>query len=42
MVPIHRNTWPLIAQDAAAWAARVRKETSSEPIVIEPGGTIRL
>jgi L-ascorbate metabolism protein UlaG (beta-lactamase superfamily) len=42
VVPVHRNTWPLIAQDAAAWAERVRKETSAEPIVLEPGGKIVL
>lgn len=37
VVPIHYNTWELIAQDAAAWAARVRKETQSEPVVLKPG-----
>jgi L-ascorbate metabolism protein UlaG (beta-lactamase superfamily) len=42
VVPVHRNTWPLIVQDAAAWAQRVRKETSAEPIVLEPGGKITL
>lgn len=42
VVPVHRNTWPLIAQDAAAWAERVRRETSAEPIVLEPGGTVTL
>src|SRR5256885_3560748 len=30
VVPIHYDTFPLIAQDAAAWAARVRKETGVE------------
>jgi L-ascorbate metabolism protein UlaG (beta-lactamase superfamily) len=39
-VPSHYNTWPPIAQDAAAWAARVRSETKSEPVVVEPGGTV--
>ena len=24
VLPIHYNTWPLIAQDAQAWAERVR------------------
>ncbi len=37
VVPIHYNTFPLIQQDAAAWAARVRKETSAEPVVVKPG-----
>jgi L-ascorbate metabolism protein UlaG (beta-lactamase superfamily) len=42
VVPSHYNTWPPIHQDAAAWAARVKSETSTEPIVIEPGGKIKL
>jgi len=37
VLPIHYNTFPLIQQDAAAWAARVRKETSAEPVVLKPG-----
>jgi L-ascorbate metabolism protein UlaG (beta-lactamase superfamily) len=37
VVPIHYNTWPPIAQDAAAWAERVRKETGAEPVVLKPG-----
>jgi L-ascorbate metabolism protein UlaG (beta-lactamase superfamily) len=37
VVPIHFNTWELIAQDADAWAARVRKETQSEAVVLKPG-----
>jgi L-ascorbate metabolism protein UlaG (beta-lactamase superfamily) len=37
VVPIHYNTWPLIAQDAKAWAAKVRAETSAEAIVLQPG-----
>src|SRR5438309_2354614 len=37
VLPIHYNTWPLIAQDAAAWAARVRKDTQTEPVVLKPG-----
>ncbi len=36
--PIHYSTWPPIAQDAAAWAARVRRETACEAMVLEPGG----
>src|SRR5438067_6129514 len=30
VIPIHYNTWPPIAQDAEAWAKRVRQETSAE------------
>ncbi len=37
VVPIHYNTWELIAQDAAAWAARVRQETKTQPVVLKPG-----
>ncbi|MCA9119735.1 MAG: metal-dependent hydrolase [Planctomycetaceae bacterium] len=42
VTPSHYNTWPLIEQDAGAWAERVRRETIAEPIVVEPGGTIQL
>src|SRR5262249_28900930 len=37
VVPIHYNTWDVIAQDAAAWAERVRRETQAEPVVLKPG-----
>jgi L-ascorbate metabolism protein UlaG (beta-lactamase superfamily) len=37
VLPAHYNTWPPIAQDAAAWAARVRGETQAEPIVLHVG-----
>jgi L-ascorbate metabolism protein UlaG (beta-lactamase superfamily) len=37
VVPIHFNTWDLIAQDAKAWAARVRQETQAQPVVLRPG-----
>jgi L-ascorbate metabolism protein UlaG (beta-lactamase superfamily) len=40
VAPAHYNTWPPIAQDAAAWAEQVRAQTSAEPLVIEPGGSI--
>lgn len=42
VLPAHYNTWPPIAQDAAAWADRVRRETQAEPVVLEPGGTLSL
>lgn len=42
VAPCHYNTWPPIAQDAAAWAERVRSHTAAEPIVLEPGGRIAL
>lgn len=37
VLPIHYNTFPTIAQDAASWAARVKNETSTEPVVLQPG-----
>jgi L-ascorbate metabolism protein UlaG (beta-lactamase superfamily) len=37
VLPIHYNTWPMIAQDAEAWARRVRAETQAEPVVLKPG-----
>jgi len=37
VVPIHYNTWGLIAQDANAWAERVRSETSAKAVVLNPG-----
>lgn len=40
--PSHFNTWPPIAQDANAWAERVRTETSAEPIVLKPGESVAL
>jgi L-ascorbate metabolism protein UlaG (beta-lactamase superfamily) len=37
VLPIHYNTFPPIRQDVAAWAERVRWETSAVPIVLKPG-----
>jgi L-ascorbate metabolism protein UlaG (beta-lactamase superfamily) len=37
VLPCHYNTWPPIAQDAAAWAERVRREQLAEPHVLVPG-----
>ena len=34
---MHYNTFPLIAQDARAWAQRVEKETPAQCRVLEPG-----
>jgi L-ascorbate metabolism protein UlaG (beta-lactamase superfamily) len=42
VMPIHYNTWPLIAQDGAAWANRVRSDTKTEPLVIQPGAWIEV
>ena len=37
VLPCHYNTWPLIEQDANAWAQRVRSDTSAIPSVLQPG-----
>jgi L-ascorbate metabolism protein UlaG (beta-lactamase superfamily) len=42
VLPIHYNTWDLIAQDAAAWANRVKKETKAVPVVLKPGESVEL
>jgi L-ascorbate metabolism protein UlaG (beta-lactamase superfamily) len=39
VAPCHYNTWPEIAQDVQAWAAEVKRSTSAEPLVVEPGGS---
>ena len=41
-IPIHYNTWELIAQDPNAWAESVQADTSTQVIVLEPGGTFTL
>jgi len=37
VIPTHFGTWDIIAQDANAWAARVKAETSAQAIVLKPG-----
>jgi len=37
VIPIHFNTFDLIAQDAHAWADKVEKETDAKVHVLEPG-----
>jgi L-ascorbate metabolism protein UlaG (beta-lactamase superfamily) len=39
VLPIHYNTFALIQQDAAAWAALVEKETSTQVRLLQPGGS---
>ncbi len=41
-VPVHNGTWPLINQDADAWADRVNAETQAKPVVLEPGEKVEL
>jgi L-ascorbate metabolism protein UlaG (beta-lactamase superfamily) len=38
VVPMHYDTFPLIEQDAEAWAGSVRSETGSRCEVLVPGG----
>lgn len=40
VLPIHYNTFPLIAQDAEAWARQVDKDTGSEAVVLKVGESI--
>ena len=42
VVPIHYNTWPLLAQDANAWKERVEKETKTKVAVLKPGESYTL
>ncbi len=37
VIPIHYNTFDLLAQDEQAWAQRVEKETSTKVVVLKPG-----
>ena len=40
VLPCHYGTWPPIAQDAQAWAARVREAGTAEPRVLSPGESL--
>lgn len=42
IIPVHYNTWDLIAADAAAWARRVEGETSAKVHVLKPGESFSL
>ena len=42
VIPIHYNTFDLLAQDANAWAARVEKETDTKVVVLKPGESYSL
>jgi L-ascorbate metabolism protein UlaG (beta-lactamase superfamily) len=37
VMPMHYDTFPLIAQDAKAWAAKVKSQTQATPVVLNPG-----
>ena len=42
VMPIHYDTFEVIQQDPLAWAARVRKESSAQPVVLQPGDSLQL
>lgn len=42
VIPVHYNTWDLIAQDPVAWAKRVEGETSAKVKVLKPGESYTL
>lgn len=42
VIPIHYNTFDLIAQDGDAWAERVEAQTSAKVHVLKPGETFSL
>ena len=42
VLPAHYNTWPPIAQDPQAWAARVQAETKAQAAVLSPGESFTL
>ena len=42
VIPDHYDTWPIIEQDAAAWAKRVKKQTIAKAIVLKPGESCAL
>jgi L-ascorbate metabolism protein UlaG (beta-lactamase superfamily) len=42
IIPIHYNTWELIAQDPFAWAKRVESETNASVHILNPGESFNL
>lgn len=42
VIPIHYNTFDLIAQDPLAWAGRVEAETETQVHVLQPGESFSL
>jgi L-ascorbate metabolism protein UlaG (beta-lactamase superfamily) len=42
IIPIHYNTFDVIAQDPNKWALRVESETQAKVHVIEPGGSLTI
>ena len=42
VIPVHYNTWELIAQDPQAWSRRVQAETKAQVHVLDPGDSFTL
>ena len=42
VLPIHYNTWELIAQDVDAWCKRVRAEIRTEVHILKPGESLEI
>jgi L-ascorbate metabolism protein UlaG (beta-lactamase superfamily) len=42
VIPIHYNTFPLLAQDENAWAELVQKETKTKVVILKPGESYSL
>ena len=42
VIPVHYNTWPLIAQDVDAYKAKVEADGSAEVLVVPVGESIEL
>ncbi len=42
VIPIHYNTWPIIAQDPQAFKKDVEAATKSKVLVVAPGSTVTL
>lgn len=42
VIPVHYDTWELIAQDPKEWAKRVEAETNTTCVVISPGKSYEL
>jgi L-ascorbate metabolism protein UlaG (beta-lactamase superfamily) len=42
VIPIHFNTWDLIAQDPAAWGERVNKQTGTQVVLLKPSESYTL
>ncbi len=42
VIPIHYNTWELIAQNPVSWADMVQEETNAKVVVLKPGESYEL